>query len=120
MLCIVFKILYIALITAGIIPIINDSKNWKSGDRALFTYTNTNNGKWLITLKKEEDIYEPLKFSLAGKKEGTHETIGRRYVNVEKALLHMFNDFNENACIRNRYNNLEEVIQKLYREGRSA
>lgn len=100
--------------------IINDSKNGKSGDRALFTYTNTNNGKWLLTLKKEEDIYEPLKFSLAGKKEGTHETIGRRYVNVEKALLHIFNDFNENACIRNRYNNLEEVIQKLYREGRSA
>lgn len=70
--------------------------------------------------EKEEDIYKPLKFSLAGKKEGTHETIGRRYVNVEKALLHMFNNFNENACIRNRYNNLEEVIQKLYREGRSA
>lgn len=100
--------------------IINDSKNWKSGDSALFTYTNTNNGKWLLTLKKEEDIYKPLKFSLAGKKEGTHETIGRRYVNAEKALLHMFNDFNENACIRNHYNNLEEVIQKLYREGRSA
>lgn len=77
-------------------------------------------GDKLLTLKKEEDIYKPLKFSLAGKKEGTHETIGRRYVNAEKALLHMFNDFNENACIRNRYNNLEEVIQKLYREGRSA
>lgn len=48
--------------------IINDSKNWKSGDSALFTYTNINNGKWLLTLKKEEDIYKPLKFSLAGKR----------------------------------------------------
>lgn len=67
--------------------------------------------------EKEEDIYEPLKFSLAGKKEGTHETIGRRYVNAEKALLHMFNNFNENACIRNRYNNLEEVIKNCIGKG---
>lgn len=100
--------------------IINDSKNWKSGDCVLFTFVNKNIGRWLLTLKKEEEIYDPLKFSLTGKKEGTHETIGRRYVDAEKVLLHMFNDFNENACIRNRYNNLEEVMQKLYREGRSA
>ena len=86
-------------------------------DRVAKVLADTNN---TAILKKEEDIYKPLKFSLAGKKEGTHETIGRRYVNVEKALLHMFNNFNENACIRNRYNNLEEVIKKLYREGRSA
>lgn len=100
--------------------IINDCKKWKPGDCVLFTYATKNIGRWLLTLKKEEEIYDPLKFSLTGEKEGTHETIGRRYVNAEEALLHMFNDFNENACVRNRYNNLEEVMQNLYREGRSA
>lgn len=99
---------------ALLVDTINACKKWKSGDSVLFTYANKNNGKWLLTLKKEEEIYDPLKFSLTGKKEGTHQTIGRRYIDAEKALLHMFNDFNENANIRNRYNNLEEVIQKLY------
>lgn len=50
--------------------IINDSKNWKSGDCVLFTYATKNIGRWLLTLKKEEEIYDPLKFSLTGKKRG--------------------------------------------------
>jgi len=61
-------------------------------------------------LRKEEEIYEPYKYSLRGKKIGTNETWSRRYRSVEEAFLHIINHLNENANIKNKYNYIEDWL----------
>lgn len=61
-------------------------------------------------LKKRRKKYSPFIFSLEGKRIGTDETWGRRYTSLEKAILHILNDFNENINIKNKYTNIEEYL----------
>lgn len=50
---------------------------------------------------------------MSGRKVNTHETISRRYVDVESAFLHIFNCFNENADIKDRYDSLDKALERI-------
>ena len=93
---------------AFIIETINSSKTWNETERIVFRHNN-----WNLILRKEESIYSPFTFSISGNKEGTHETIGRRYTSVEDAFLHVLNGFNENATIKNKYDSLDEALEAI-------
>lgn len=81
---------------------------WKVGESDTFEVELS--PKWEFTLRKEEETYAPFKYSLTGRKIGTHETWGRRYTSMEEAFLHIDNHLNENANIKNRYNSIEDWL----------
>lgn len=58
-------------------------------------------------------IYLHLFHKINRQKVGSPETIGRRYTDAETAFLHIMNDFNENANIKNRFGSLESALEKL-------
>ena len=78
---------------------------WKAGDSVSFSFED-----WSLTLKKEEEKYKPFAFHLTGQKKNSNETWSKRYVSMEKAYLHIFNHFNENAAIANKYSSLADII----------
>jgi len=84
--------------------------NFKIGEKVNFIYKNDYNNVWKLSLSREEEQYAPFLFSVEGKKVGSNETWNRRYINLEQAILHIANCFNENANIKDNYNNLEEYI----------
>lgn len=83
---------------------------WKVGQAVSFEVMLSQ--KWEFTLRKEEEIYAPYKYSLRGKKIGTSETWSRRYRSMEEAFLHIVNHLNENANVKNRYNYIEDWLLK--------
>ena len=91
-----------------IIETIKSSKTWNGTERIVFRHNN-----WNLILRKEESIYNPFTFSVSGNKEGTHETISRRYTSVEDAFLHILNRFNENAQIKDKYSSLNEALEQM-------
>ena len=93
---------------AFIIETINSSKTWNESERIVFRHNN-----WNLILRKEESIYSPFIFSVSGNKEGTRETISRRYTNVENAFVHILNGFNENAQIKYKYSSLNDAIEQM-------
>lgn len=84
--------------------------DFKTGEKVNFIYKNDNENIWNLTLRREEKKYSPFIFSLEGKRIGKDETWGRRYTSLEKAILHILNDFNENINIKNKYTNIEEYL----------
>ena len=88
--------------------IIDKENELKIGEQITFLYKNT----WDITITREEEKYSPFLFSINGKKIGTNETWNRRYTGIKEALLHIVNDFNENASIKNRYSNIEKYLNE--------
>ena len=84
--------------------------DFKIGEKVNFIYKNDNENIWNLTLRREEKKYSPFIFSLEGKRIGTDETWGRRYTSLEKTILHILNDFNENINIKNKYTNIEEYL----------
>ena len=84
---------------------------WKEGESDTFKVM-INGNPWVITLRREESIYEPFRFSLTGKHIGTNETWSRRYVQMEKAFLHILNNFNENVNVKDKYKHIEEWLFK--------
>ncbi len=93
---------------AFIIEILKKCKTWKEGEKVVFRHNN-----WELILRKEELIYNPFTFSISGKKNGTHETISRRYLSAEGAFLHILNGFNENANIKNKYGSLNDAMDDM-------
>ena len=91
-----------------IIETIKSSKTWNGTERIVFRHNN-----WNLILRKEESIYNPFTFSVSGNKEGTHETISRRYTSVEDAFLHILNGFNENAQIKDKYSSLNDALEQI-------
>lgn len=87
-------------------------KVYQIGDTETFLYKNSNDNTWKITIRREDDMYLPFKFALEGKKLGTNETWNRRYTEIEKAILHIVNNFNENVSIKNKYSNIEEYLNE--------
>ena len=102
------KILNIELIN----KLINKEGLFNVGEREDFLYKNSNQNIWNLTLIRDEDIYSPFIFALEGRKVGTNETWSRRYTDIKEALLHIVNDFNENASIKNKYSNIEEYLNE--------
>ena len=88
-----------------ILTTLHEERLWKSGESDTFSF-----GPWVLTLVREDDWALPFKFALHGSKSGTNETWSRRYLNMEQAFLHIFNRFNENANVKNRYATLDEAL----------
>ena len=63
-------------------------------------------------MEREDDSYAPYLFHVTGKRLGTKDTKNRRYTSMEQAFLHIFNEFNENVAIKNRYASLSEAMEK--------
>lgn len=91
-----------------ILTTLSEEKLWKTGESNTFKFED-----WNIILRKEEDIYKPFTFSITGKRDNSNETWGRRYTSMKQAFLHMFNRFNENVNIRNRYNTLFDALKTI-------
>ena len=92
---------------------IKECNLWKVGQCVTFRYTTFCGDEWELIFRKEEEKYLPFKFSMSGRKNGTHETIGRRYRDAESAFLHVMNDFNENANVKDRFDSLESALKTL-------
>ena len=92
--------------------VIEKEKDFKIGEQIKFTYKNSNLNVWNITITREEEKYFPFIFAIIGEKNGTNETWSRRYIGIKEALLHIVNNFNENASIKNRYSSIEEYLNE--------
>lgn len=77
----------------------------ESGRSGFFTF----NG-WELTLRKEEKIYKPFTYSVVGNK-ANGSSISRRYTSMESAFLHILNEFNENANIKNKYQSINDFMR---------
>ncbi len=84
---------------------LREEKLWKIGESDSFNF-----GKWSLTLRKEESHYKPFTYSVEGINNNTNSSISRRYVSMEKAFLHIVNNFNENANIKDRYETIDNFI----------
>lgn len=91
-----------------ILTTLAEEELWKVGESNTFIFEN-----WSITLRKEEKIYKPFMYSINGEKKNTNETFNRRYINMEKAFLHILNNFNENANIKNKYETLSDAFNVI-------
>ena len=92
---------------------IKECESWKEGQCIVFRYKNFHGIEWELLFRKEEQEYLPFKYSVSGRKINTHETISRRYVDAESAFLHIFNCFNENANIKDKYSSLENALEEI-------
>lgn len=90
---------------------LQEEKLWKVGESDTFTF-----GDWQLTLRREEDICKPFKYSLKGTKKNTKSSWSRRYISMEEAFLHIVNGFNENANIRDYYNSIESYFNDIEQE----
>ena len=87
-----------------ILELLKNEKLMNPGECVEFTFKD-----WTLILRKEEHIYDPCNFSIMGDhKNGA--SWHRRYIGMEKALLHVLNHFNENANMKNRYKSLLDVM----------
>ena len=85
---------------------LKEADSWEVGHIETFDF-----GNWSLCIRKEEAIYEPFRFGVNGHRKRTAETMSRRYVSIESALLHVANGFNVNANVRNRYSSLDDALR---------
>lgn len=75
-------------------------------------------GKIRKLTKRECKTYYPFTIEtegtakLADTKTITCYDIGRRYITIEDAVVHIFNKLNENVAIKNKYSSLEDILFK--------
>lgn len=89
-----------------ILRTLDEERLWKVGESDSFNF-----GNWNLTLRKEENHYQPYAYSVVGSSDNGI-SISRRYASMEKAFLHIANNFNENANIRDRYKTINHFITK--------
>ena len=65
---------------------------------------------WYVRIRREPENLAPFKFALEACCLDNVQTFSRRYITLEKALLHCLNGFNENAVIPNRYQSLQNYF----------
>ena len=92
--------------TQFILDTLSREASWKEGDCVSFSFKN-----WDLTLTRESEQYYPFTFLVTGQKQNTNETIRRRYLNLEKAYLHILNHFNGNVEIENKFKSLSDIIE---------
>ena len=90
--------------------ILEDGSHLSVGEHIDFTHSLHGN-EWAFKLIREEERYEPFRYKLEGEG-GKYGTWLRRYHSIEKALLHIVNNLNENSNIKNSYNTLEEWLRQ--------
>ena len=68
---------------------------------------------WYVTLRKENRPHvAPFKYVIEAYCLDNIQQFSRRYVSMEKALLHCLNGFNENASIPDDYKSIQEYLSK--------
>lgn len=82
---------------------LQEERLWKIGETDTFIFKG-----WKLTLRKEE-MYKPFTYLVEGK-HSNGSRVSRRYLSMEKAFLHIVNNFNENANIKNKYKSIEEFM----------
>ena len=65
---------------------------------------------WHVRIRKEPENLAPFKYALEACCLDHIGTFSRRYITLEKTLLHCLNAFNENAVIPNRYQSLQDYF----------
>ena len=65
---------------------------------------------WYVRIRREPENLAPFKYALEACCLDNVQTFSRRYITLEKALLHCLNGFNENANIQNRYQSLQDYL----------
>ena len=105
-----------SLNTKLIESLVERKNDFEIGEKEEFIYKNDNGNVWNLVLRREKEQYSPFIFAIEGNKVGTNESWSRRYTSLEQALLHIVNDFNENANIGNKYSDLQDYILKKERE----
>ena len=65
---------------------------------------------WYVRIPREPEHLAPFKYALEACCLDNVQTFSRRYITLEKALLHCLNGFNENAVIPNRYQSLQNYF----------
>ena len=69
--------------------------------------------RWYVELRKEDGPrVAPFKYAIEAYCLDNIQSFSRRYVSMEKALLHCLNGFNENAAIPNRYESIQDYLSK--------
>lgn len=74
-------------------------------------YTHLHGNRWDFKLTREEERYAPARYILEGNG-GKYGTWCRRYLTMERALLHIVNNLNENKAVPNRYNTLADWLNE--------
>lgn len=97
-----------------ILRLLREEYLMKPGESDSFTL-DINGAQWEMKLKRESEVYLPFKYSIFGRcteptPVGTYATVSRRFTTIDGALLHCLNHFNENANVRNKYNNIEDAL----------
>ena len=97
-----------------ILRLVREEHLMKTGESYSFTL-NLHGNKWEMRVTKEPEIYAPFRYGIRGHCktttiEGAYQTIGRRFTTIDNAILFCLNHFNENAHIRNGFNNLSEAL----------
>ncbi len=87
---------------------LKNESTWEVGDE--ITFEVLLHQRWEFTLRREDEIYKPYKYSLKGKKVGTNERFSKRYRNLESVFLHILNNLNQNVDIKNKYKTLEDYL----------
>lgn len=68
---------------------------------------------WYVTLRKEDKPQvTPFKYIIEAYCMDNIQQFSRRYVSMEKALLHCLNGFNENASVPDDYKSIQEYLSK--------
>lgn len=75
-------------------------------------------GDWHITIDRKPNVYKPFLFAVAGVKKirpfaSSRITCNKRYRSIDAALLHIFNEFDDDTSAGNRFNTLDEAISKV-------
>ena len=86
-------------------------RTWWAYDSFGVTY-----GDWRLTIDRKPNVYKPFLFAVEGVRKArgfslSRETWKRRYPSIDAALLHIFNEFNEDADVKNRFSTLDEAIR---------
>ena len=68
---------------------------------------------WYVTLRKEDKPQvAPFKYIIEAYCLDNIQQFSRRYVSMEKALLHCLNGFNENASVPDNYKSIQDYLSK--------
>lgn len=68
---------------------------------------------WYVEIRKEDEkVYGPYKYAINAYCLDNMQIFTRRYLSLDRALLHCLNSFNENASIPNRYKSIDEYLAK--------
>ena len=96
------------------------TRRWWAYDSFGITY-----GDWRLTINRKPNVYKPYLFAVEGSKKGRtlvapRAKMSKRYRSIESALLHIFNEFNDDPTVENQFRSLDEAISRVCKQGIEA